>query len=119
MSALKRLWSKVPQRRRTRNLSQYSSRFRHHAGGFRRQNGDKALAQEGGISFIYGSQSIESEAQMVARVKRITKAGFVTSDSNLTPDATLADVIDLKAKLGHSTMAVTEDAHAETANCSA
>ena len=67
-----------------------------------------ALAQEGGISFIYGSQSIESEAQMVARVKN-HKAGFVTSDSNLTPDATLADVIDLKANLGHSTMAVTED----------
>ena len=67
-----------------------------------------ALAQEGGISFIYGSQSIESEAQMVARVKN-HKAGFVTSDSNLTPEATLADVIDLKAKLGHSTMAVTED----------
>lgn len=67
-----------------------------------------ALAQEGGISFIYGSQSIKSEAQMVARVKN-HKAGFVTSDSNLTPDATLADVIDLKAKLGHSTMAVTED----------
>lgn len=67
-----------------------------------------ALAQEGGISFIYGSQSIESEAQMVARVKN-HKAGFVTSDSNLTPDATLADVIDLKARLGHSTMAVTED----------
>lgn len=67
-----------------------------------------ALAQEGGISFIYGSQSIESEAQMVARVKN-HKAGFVTSDSNLTPDATLADVIDLKAKFGHSTMAVTED----------
>ena len=67
-----------------------------------------ALAQEGGISFIYGSQSIESEAQMVARVKN-HKAGFVTSDSNLTPDATLADVIDLKAKLGHSTMAVTQD----------
>ena len=64
--------------------------------------------REGGISFIYGSQSIESEAQMVARVKN-HKAGFVTSDSNLTPDATLADVIDLKAKLGHSTMAVTED----------
>ena len=67
-----------------------------------------ALAQEGGISFIYGSQSIESEARMVARVKN-HKAGFVTSDSNLTPDATLADVIDLKARLGHSTMAVTED----------
>ena len=35
-----------------------------------------ALAKEGGISFIYGSQSIESEAAMVARVKSY-KAGFV------------------------------------------
>ncbi len=67
-----------------------------------------ALAQEGGVSFIYGSQSVESEAQMVARVKN-HKAGFVTSDSNVMPDSTLADVINLKEKLGHSTMAVTAD----------
>ena len=53
-----------------------------------------ALAKEGGISFIYGSQSIESEAAMVARVKGY-KAGFVTSDSNIRPDATLADVLAL------------------------
>ena len=51
---------KVPQRRRTRNLSQYSSRFRHHAGGFRRQMEIKHSHRRGGISFIYGSQSIES-----------------------------------------------------------
>ena len=43
-----------------------------------------ALAKEGGISFIYGSQSVESEAAMVARVKNY-KAGFVRSDSNLPP----------------------------------
>ena len=67
-----------------------------------------ALAKEGGISFIYGSQTIEDEAAMVARVKNY-KAGFVTSDSNITPDATLADVIALKEKTGHSTMAVTAD----------
>ena len=67
-----------------------------------------ALAQEGGLSFIYGSQSIESEAAMVARVKGY-KAGFVTSDSNLRPDDTLADVLALKQKSGHSTMPVTED----------
>ncbi len=67
-----------------------------------------ALAQEGGVSFIYGSQSVESEAQMVARVKN-HKAGFVTSDSNVMPDSTLADVVNLKEKLGHSTMAVTAD----------
>ena len=67
-----------------------------------------ALAKEGGISFIYGSQSVESEAVMVARVKNY-KAGFVRSDSNLPPDATLADVLALKEENGHSTVAITED----------
>ena len=70
-----------------------------------------ALAKEGGISFIYGSQSIESQAAMVARVKGY-KAGFVTSASNLTPDNTLADVLALKERNGFSTMAVTEDGSA-------
>ena len=67
-----------------------------------------ALAKEGGLSFIYGSQSIEDEAAMVARVKNY-KAGFVVSDSNLTPENTLADVLKLALEKGHSTMAVTED----------
>ncbi|MBQ7356907.1 MAG: IMP dehydrogenase [Clostridia bacterium] len=68
-----------------------------------------ALAKEGGISFIYGSQSIQDEAAMVARVKNY-KAGFVVSDSNLTPENTLADVLAMVEKNGHSTMAVTHDA---------
>ena len=67
-----------------------------------------ALAKEGGVSFIYGSQTIENQAAMVRRVKNY-KAGFVYSDSNLRPDNTLADVLDLKARLGHSTIAITED----------
>ena len=67
-----------------------------------------ALAKEGGVSFIYGSQSIEDEAAMVSRVKG-HKAGFVVSDSNITPNATLNDILALKAKTGHSTVAVTED----------
>ncbi|CAB1243534.1 MAG: IMP dehydrogenase [Oscillospiraceae bacterium] len=67
-----------------------------------------ALAKEGGISFIYGSQSIESEAAMVARVKAY-KAGFVISDSNIKPDKTLSDILELKKKTGHSTVAVTSD----------
>ena len=67
-----------------------------------------ALAQEGGVSFIYGSQSIEDEAAMVAKVKGF-KAGFVRSDSNLRPDQTLADVLALKEENGHSTVAITED----------
>ena len=67
-----------------------------------------ALAKEGGMSFIFGSQSIESEAAMVARVKNY-KAGFVVSDSNLMPDNTLADVLALFERMGHSTMSVTDD----------
>ena len=67
-----------------------------------------ALAKQGGVSFVYGSQSIEDEAAMVSRVKDYKK-GFVTSDSNLSPEATLADVLALKAKTGHSTVAITED----------
>jgi len=66
------------------------------------------LARNGGVSFIYGSQSPEDEAAMVARVKA-KKAGFVPSDSNLSPENTLADVLALKAKTGHSTIAITED----------
>ena len=71
-----------------------------------------ALAKEGGISFIFGSQTIENQAAMVRRVKA-HKAGFVTSDSNLRPDQTLADVLELKARKGHSTIAITEDGTAE------
>ena len=67
-----------------------------------------ALAKQGGVSFIYGSQSIEDEANMVRRVKAYKK-GFVTSDSNLPPEATLADVLDLKERTGHSTVAITDD----------
>ena len=67
-----------------------------------------ALAKEGGISFIYGSQSIESQAAMVRKVKSYKK-GFIVSDSNLKPTSTLQDVLAIKEKTGHNTMAVTED----------
>ncbi len=67
-----------------------------------------ALSRSGGLSFIYASQSIDSQADMVRKVKKY-KAGFVTSDSNVTPDATLADVLAIKARTGHSTIAVTAD----------
>ena len=71
-----------------------------------------ALATQGGVSFIYGSQSVEDEAAMVRRAKSY-KAGFVRSDSNIRPDATLADVIELTRRTGHSTLAVTEDGTSE------
>lgn len=71
-----------------------------------------ALAKEGGISFIFGSQAIETQAEMVKKVKA-HKAGFVKSDSNLRPDQTLADVLELKVRSGHSTIAITNDGTAE------
>ncbi|MEE0027212.1 MAG: IMP dehydrogenase, partial [Atopobiaceae bacterium] len=67
-----------------------------------------ALAQQGGISFIYGSQTPEDEAAMVREVKA-SKAGFVVSAVNLTPDMTLEQVMELKEQSGFSTMPVTDD----------
>jgi IMP dehydrogenase len=67
-----------------------------------------ALARNGGLSFIFGSQPIDNQAEMIRRVKKF-KAGFVISDSNLTPNHTLKDVLDLKEKTGHSTLGITED----------
>ena len=74
-------------------------------------SGDKlaiALAKCGGLSFIYGSQSIETQTAMVKKVKNF-KAGFVVSVANLSPENTLSDVLKLKEKTGHSTIAITED----------
>ena len=70
-----------------------------------------ALAKEGGISFIFGSQTIENQAAMVARVKAY-KAGFVTSDTNIRPEQTLTERVSAIAQTGHSTVAVTEDGSA-------
>jgi IMP dehydrogenase len=67
-----------------------------------------ALARCGGLSFVFGSQSIEDEAAMVRQVKTY-KAGLVVSDSNLRPESTLADVLDLTERTGHSTIAITDD----------
>lgn len=66
------------------------------------------LARNGGLSFIFGSQPIASQAEMVRKVKKF-KAGFVISDSNITPENTLKDVIALVKRTGHSTVGVTED----------
>ena len=66
------------------------------------------LARNGGLSFIFGSQPIDSQAEMVRKVKKF-KAGFVISDSNLTPENTLADVIALVQRTEHSTIGVTDD----------
>ncbi len=68
-----------------------------------------ALAREGGCSFIYGSQTPQDEADMIREVKSY-KAGFVPSDTNVSPDMTMQEVMDLKQQTGHSTMPVTEGA---------
>ncbi len=67
-----------------------------------------ALAREGGISFIYCSQEIASQAEMISRVKKY-KAGFVANDSSISPDQTLEDILKLKEQTGHTTVAVTHD----------
>lgn len=67
-----------------------------------------ALAREGGVAFIYGAQSIESQAEMVRHVKK-HKAGFVISDSNVKSGTPLREVIELVKKTGHSTVMITED----------
>ena len=67
-----------------------------------------ALAKEGGLSFIYGNQTPEAEAEMVLRVKNY-KAGFVVSDSNLTPEDTLGELLQLVSRTGHSTVAITDN----------
>ncbi|MGI6524575.1 MAG: IMP dehydrogenase [Bdellovibrionota bacterium] len=72
-----------------------------------------ALARKGGIGFVYCSQSVEEEAKIVRKVKE-HKAGFVESDSNLAPDATLRDALKLREKTGHSTIAITQDGTAHS-----
>ena len=67
-----------------------------------------ALARCGGLSFVFQSQSIESQCSMIRKVKKY-KAGIVESDSNLSPDDTLEKVLELHEKTGHGTAAVTED----------
>ncbi len=67
-----------------------------------------ALARNGGLSFVFGSQTIENQAEMIRKVKKY-KAGFVASDANLTEEHTLQDVINLKRRTGYSTIGVTED----------
>ena len=67
-----------------------------------------ALAKNGGLSFVFGSQTIAEQAEMIRKVKN-HKSGFVISTANLKEDNTLADVIALKSKMGHSTIAITDD----------
>ena len=71
-----------------------------------------ALARSGGLAFIFTSQPIAQQADMVRRVKKF-KAGFVVSDTNVSPQATLRDVLELSRTTGHTTMAVTDSGTAD------
>lgn len=72
-----------------------------------------SLAQEGGLAFIFSSQPIESQANMITRVKDY-KAGFVVSKANLTPENTLQDALDLTQKTEYSTICITENGQSDS-----
>ena len=65
-----------------------------------------ALAREGGIAFIYMSQSVESQAAMVRHVKE-SKSGFVRSKWNLKPHDTLRDILEIKEEINGITTIIT------------
>lgn len=67
-----------------------------------------ALARQGGAAFVFCSQSIESQAAMIYKIKS-RKAGFVKSALNIKPSATLREVLELMRREGHSTVAVTSE----------
>ena len=67
-----------------------------------------ALAREGGCSFIYGAQPIESQARMIRHVKKY-KAGFIKSDSNVKPGTTIGELLELIDETGHSTVMITDN----------
>lgn len=67
-----------------------------------------ALARQGGISFIYSSQTIESQADMIRKAKEF-KLGFVESKYNLTLNSTLEDVVRIKNTTAHTTITVTSN----------
>ena len=67
-----------------------------------------ALAREGGLAFIYMSQSVESQAAMVRHVKE-SKSGFVRSKWNLKPHDTLRDILEIKEESDHLTIPVKID----------
>ena len=56
-----------------------------------------AMAQAGGIGVIHRNLDPEEQAAQVAQVKRF-ESGMVVNPVTITPDATLADVLALKAR---------------------
>ena len=94
--------------RKNAAFDEYSAGLRDHAGRFREKSSQLRWPRRAVSPSSMVLSRIETKAAMVARVKAY-KAGYVTSDSNVRPDATLQDILDLKAVTGHDTIAVTED----------
>jgi IMP dehydrogenase len=71
-----------------------------------------ALAKEGGLSFVFQSQEIEAQAEMISRVKG-HKAGFVRSGAFLSPGDTMENAVHMMLETGHSTIPVTSGGMAD------
>ncbi len=67
-----------------------------------------ALAQEGGVGFIHKNMSIERQAQEVLKVKRF-ESGMVTHPVSVHPQATVADVKQMRDKFGFAGFPVIDD----------
>ncbi|MCL1946632.1 MAG: IMP dehydrogenase [Chitinivibrionia bacterium] len=67
-----------------------------------------ALAREGGTAFIFCSQPIENQTAMIKAIKNF-KAGFVRSDTNVSPQTSLKDALKLVSQTNHSTIAITDN----------
>jgi len=67
-----------------------------------------AMAQAGGMGVIHRNLTLEEQAREVEQVKKF-ESGVVMNPVTITPNATLADLIELKEKRGFSGIPVVED----------
>lgn len=65
------------------------------------------MAQQGGIGIIHYNNSIREQKRLVDRVKRFEN-GFITDPKTLSPEHTVQDALDIKARYGFMGIPVTE-----------